>query len=81
MLESKTSMTQKGKKEERKSYTSKQDFILNGTKILPLGLGQSEDTTLKALNDAINAGYSKQYQNMIKRYFNSLSQKTTEDEK
>lgn len=81
MLESKTSMTQRGEKDERKSYTSNQDFILDSTYTLPLNKGQREDVTLRALNDAINAGYSKQHQSMIKRYFNTLTQENINSEK
>ena len=81
MLESKTSITQRGEKDERKSYTSDQNFVLNGTNSLPFNKGQKEDITLRALNDAINAGYSKQHQSMIKRYFNTLSQENINSEK
>ena len=81
MLESKTSITQRGEKDERKSYTSDQNFVLNGTNSLPFNKGQKEDITLRALNDAINAGYSKQHQSMIKRYFNTLTQGNINSEK
>ena len=80
MLESKTSMTQQGEKDERKSYTSNQDFILDGTKTISLNKGQRENMTLRALNNAINAGYSKQHQSMIKYYFNALTQENVESE-
>ena len=38
-----------------------------------MDLGQLEDITLKALNSSMKAGYSKEHQTMIKRYFNFLS--------
>ena len=43
-------------------------------------MGQREDMTLRALNNAVNAGYSKQYQSMIKHYFNTLTQKNVNSE-
>ena len=73
MLDSQTSMTQRGQKEERKSFSSKGDILFTGAGGLPVDMGQREDLALKALNNAVNAGYSKKYQDMIKRYFNSLT--------
>ena len=80
MLESKTSMTQRGEKEERKSYSANKLNVFDGPIGLPAEKGQREDLTLKALNNAINAGYSKQYQGMIKRYFNSLTKTDLDNE-
>ena len=40
---------------------------------LPVDLGQLEDLILRALNSSMKAGYSKEHQTMIKRYFNFLS--------
>ena len=80
MLDSKTSMTQRGEKEERKSYSANCGNIFDGPSGLPIEKGQREDLTLKALNNAIKAGYSKQYQGMIKRYFNSLTKTDLDNE-
>lgn len=80
MLDSKTSMTQRGEKEERKSYSANTGNIFDGPSGLPIEKGQREDLTLKALNNAIKAGYSKQYQGMIKRYFNSLTKTDLDNE-
>ena len=74
MLDSQTSMTQRGQKEERKSSSARQDIVFEGPGGLPSDLGQRENLALQALNNAINAGYSREHQTMIKRYFNSLSQ-------
>ncbi len=73
MLDSQTSMTQRGQKEERKSSTALSKLIFEGPGGLPSDLGQRENLAIQALNHAMNAGYSKEYQKMIKRYFNSLS--------
>ena len=80
MLDSKTSMTQRGEKEERKSFSANSGNIFDGPSGLPIEKGQREDLTLKALNNAIKAGYSKQYQGMIKRYFNSLTKTDLDNE-
>ena len=73
MLDSQTSMTQRGKKDDRKSSTSVSDLVLEGPSGLPFDMGQRENLALQALNNAMNAGYSREHQTMIKRYFNSLS--------
>ena len=73
MLDSQVSMTQRGEKEERKSDTSTIGLTYSGPGGLPTDLGQRKDLTLKALNSSMKAGYSKEHQTMIKRYFNFLS--------
>ena len=73
MLDSQVSMTQRGEKEERKSNTSTIGLTYTGPGGLPTDLGQRQDLTLKALNSSMKAGYSKEHQTMIKRYFNFLS--------
>jgi hypothetical protein len=74
MLDSQTSMTQRGKKEERKSTSAMEDLVFQGPGGLPMDLGQREDLAIQALNQAMKAGYSRDNQIMIKRYFNSMSQ-------
>jgi len=74
MLDSQTSMTQRGQKNERKSSSATKNLVFQGPGGLPADLGQRKDITLQALNKAMKAGYSKDNQIMIKRYFNSLSQ-------
>ena len=74
MLDSQTSMTQRGQKDERKSSSAMGNLVFQGPGGLPEDLGQRENITLQALNKAMKAGYSKDNQIMIKRYFNSLSQ-------
>jgi hypothetical protein len=74
MLDSQTSLSQRGYKEKRKSYTVDRTDIYSSSKNLPLSLGQRENIALEALNRSLNSGYSREYQTMIKRYFNSMSQ-------
>ena len=74
MLDSQTSMTQRGEKDERKSSSAKKNFVFEGPGGMPTNLGQRESLALQALNKAMNAGYSREHQSMIKRYFNFLSQ-------
>ena len=64
---------QRGEKEKRKSSTASSKIVYQGPGGLPSDLGQRENIALEALNNAMNAGYSKEYQGMIKRYFNLLS--------
>jgi len=73
MLDSQVSMTQRGKKDERQSSSAELELTYSGPGGLPTDLGQRENLTLKALNSSMRAGYSKEHQNMIKRYFNFLS--------
>tara|TARA_B100000886_G_scaffold330020_1_gene280018 strand:- start:2138 stop:5548 length:3411 start_codon:yes stop_codon:yes gene_type:complete len=72
MLDSQTSMTQRGEKDKRKSYTAKKTTPFQGPAGLPNDLGQRENLALQALNKALRLGYSNEYQTMIKHYFNSL---------
>ena len=73
MLDSQVSMTQRGEKDRRKSSSAKLGSTYSGPDGLPVDLGQVEDLILKALNSSMKAGYSKEHQTMIKRYFNFLS--------
>ena len=74
MLDSQTSLSQRGYKEERKSYSSNESTIYSSSSGLPEDLGQRQSLALDALNRSLNSGYSKEYQNMIKRYFNAMTQ-------
>ena len=72
MLDSQKSMTQRGYKEERKAETAN-EIIYEGPSGLPLDYGQRRNLAMEALNQSLKAGYSRDYQTMIRRYFNSLS--------
>jgi hypothetical protein len=74
MLDSQTSLSQRGYKEKRKSYTANSSNTYSSPIILPQNLGQQQSLVLEALNRSLNSGYSREYQTMIKRYFNSMSQ-------
>ena len=41
---------------------------------LPIDLGQRQNIALDALNRSLNSGYTREYQTMIRRYFNSMTQ-------
>ena len=73
MLDSQTSMTQRGVDDNRKSETSEQITFDNVSR-MPENLGQQQSIIFNAMNKALKAGYSPDYQNMIRRYFNSLNQ-------
>jgi hypothetical protein len=74
MLNSQKSLTKQGQKEERLAITAKQHNIFSGPSGLPVDLGQRKKLTTEALNQALKAGYSHDYQAMIRRYFHSLDQ-------
>ena len=74
MLDSQTSLAQRGYKEKRKSYSNQSSKVYSSSKGLPENLGQRQSIALEALNRSLNSGYSKEYQTMIKRYFNAMSQ-------
>ncbi len=76
MLDSQKSMTQRGEKEERKSKTGIEIFT-TGPDGLPLDMGQRKSLALDALDRALKAGYPRDYQIMIRRYFNSISESKT----
>ena len=73
MLDSQTSMTQRGIDDNRRSKTSEQ-IVFDKIDGLTEDLGQRKSIIFNAMNKALNSGYSRDYQNMIRRYFNSLNQ-------
>jgi len=73
-------MTQRGEKEERKSSSAELGLTYSGPGGLPSDLGQRQNIALKALNTSMKAGYSKEHQTMIKRYFNFLSRNPSQNE-
>ena len=73
MIDSQKSMTTRGFEEERKSRSAEQ-IVWSGPSGLPLDLGQRQSLIMNAMNTALKSGYSRDYQNMIRRYFNALSE-------
>ncbi|MEC9437171.1 MAG: hypothetical protein VYA83_02720, partial [Candidatus Neomarinimicrobiota bacterium] len=71
MLNSQKSMAQRGVKDKRKSKTATQ-IVSNAPSGLPTDLGQRQSVLMEAMDQALSAGYSREYQSMIRRYFNSL---------
>ena len=74
MLDSQTSLSQRGYKDERKSYSNNVATQYTSPGGLPTDLGQRQNIALEALNRSLNSGYTREYQTMIKRYFNAMSQ-------
>ena len=72
MLDSQKSMTQRGEKEERNSETATEIFT-SGPAGLPADMGQRRNLTMEAMNRALKAGYPRDYQAMIRRYFNAIN--------
>jgi len=74
MLDSQKSMTQRGEEEQRTSRQPDDYITGSGPGGLPEDLGQRQSMTMDALNRSLKAGYPKDYQDMIRRYFHSLAQ-------
>mgnify|MGYP001279152729 CR=1 FL=1 len=74
MLDSQTSLAQRGYKDERKAFVSDTTIRYISPGGLPIDLGQRQNIALDALNRSLNSGYTREYQTMIKRYFNSMTQ-------
>jgi len=72
MLDSQKSLTKRGFEDKRKSETAHQD-VYAGPGGLPQDLGQRQSLFIEALNRSLKSGYSLDYQEMIRRYFNRLS--------
>ncbi len=73
MLNAQKSLRQRDLSEKRKSRTAT-NYITDGPAGLPADLGQRRSLAIEALNEALKAGYSRDYQEMIRRYFNALIQ-------
>ena len=72
MLNSQRSMTQSCVKDERKSKTASQ--VSSAAPLgLPSDLGQRKSIIMNAMDEALSAGFSREYQGMIQKYFNSLN--------
>ena len=76
MLNSQKSLKQRDLSEMRKSRTSV-EVVSDGPAGLPADLGQRRNLAIEALNEALKAGFPRDYQEMIRRYFNSLIQGET----
>ena len=74
MLDSQTSLSQRGYKDERKSFSSDSLIKYISPGGLPIDLGQRQNIALEALSRSLNSGYTREYQTMIKRYFNAMTQ-------
>ncbi|MFQ6616552.1 MAG: hypothetical protein ACE5HZ_07265, partial [Fidelibacterota bacterium] len=71
MLDSQRSLRKRDFSRERKARVA-QDLSREGPSGLPPDLGQRRNLAMEALNLALKAGYSRDYQDMLRRYFNTL---------
>ena len=71
MLDSQRSLKQRDLSRKRKSVIA-EDVLREGPAGLPTDFGQRRNLAMEALNLALKSGYSKDYQDMIRRYFNAL---------
>ena len=73
MLDSQKSLKQKDFNEKRKSKTA-EVFNYDGPISLPEDRGERQTILTNALDDALNQGYSTDYQVVLKKYFKYLEQ-------
>ncbi len=73
LLDAQKSLTEQDFEDERKGKVVQQQFAFDGPSGLPANLGQREDMILQALEKALKAGYSPEYQQMIQNYFRQLA--------
>tara|TARA_B100000959_G_C14859179_1_gene573508 strand:- start:83 stop:1132 length:1050 start_codon:yes stop_codon:yes gene_type:complete len=73
MLDSQKSLKQKDFNEKRKSKTA-EVFNYDGPISLPEDRGERQTVLTNALDDALNQGYSTDYQVVLKKYFKYLEQ-------
>jgi hypothetical protein len=73
LLDSQMSLTEQDFKEDRKGRVAPEQFAIDGQLELPADLGQREDLILRSMEKALRAGYSPEYQAMIRQYFRQLS--------
>ena len=73
MLDSQKSLKQKDYNEKRKSTTGK-SFEFDGPISLPDNYGERQTILTNALQDALEHGYSTDYQIILKKYFKNLEE-------
>lgn len=73
MLNSQKSLRKQDMNEKRRAMKGV-DFDHKGPGGLPADLGQRRNIAIESLNNALKAGYSQDYQVMIRHYFNKMAQ-------
>ena len=73
MLHSQKSLQKQDMNEKRRAMKGV-NFDHKGPGGLPEDLGQRRNIAIESLNNALKAGYSQDYQIMIRRYFNKMAQ-------
>ena len=71
MLDSQKSLTQKDFSEKRKSKSAG-EIIYSGPSGLPEDRGERKMLLINAMESALQEGHSREYQNMMKKYFRTL---------
>lgn len=75
LLDAQTSLNERDFEKNRESLSGK-NFNLESPNELNLNTEQAKDALREELLKSINEGYSKDYENLIRRYFESLNEKT-----
>ncbi len=75
MLDSQKSLTQRDYSKKRRSKSGS-EIEYAGPSGLPSGLGEREVLLIKAMSEALDEGYSREYQDVMKTYFRQLQKET-----
>ena len=78
MLDSQQSMTQRDLSKKRKSKDA-EEFLYIGPDGLPLDYGERKLILMEAMEQALQEGYSQDYNKMIRSYFQALQEKMNEE--
>ena len=79
LLDAQKSLRTQGYKKERKS-TAGQDMEYTGPAQLPSDLGEKENYLRQRLEEALNNNYSREYEELIRLYFEELSRNDIQKE-
>jgi hypothetical protein len=72
LLDAQRSIRERGHSKQRKSQTGK-DYVVRSPGALPQGLGEHEDVLREDLLKALKEGYPKEYEELIRHYFEALA--------
>lgn len=77
LLDAQKSLRTQGYEEKRRSQTG-ENIVKESPSSLPRNLGEKQSYLRKNLEKALQEGYSKEYENIIRQYFELLSKEGTE---
>ncbi|MCH8327897.1 MAG: hypothetical protein IID15_05155, partial [Candidatus Marinimicrobia bacterium] len=73
LLDSQKSLSEQDFKDERRGRSPAEQLAYEGTDELPADLGQRADLVLQSMEKALRSGYSREYQAVMRTYFQRLA--------